>query len=73
MDLGFRFQCQAETRRSVSFLGISVTLTLVVQYSELLNSKLGSSLTVTITSFTMGTSSVNPIVEGNKITIKEKD
>lgn len=51
MDQGFRFLCQAETKRLVSLLGISVALILVVQYSELPNSKLLSSLTATIASF----------------------
>ncbi|KAK7351490.1 hypothetical protein VNO77_10993 [Canavalia gladiata] len=65
MDRGFRFLCQAETRRLVSFLGITVALVLLVQYSELPNSKFLSSITATISSFTMDASSVNSKVEGN--------
>lgn len=55
MDLGFRFLCQAETGRLISLLGITVVLVLVVQYSELPNTKFLSSLTAKITSFTMDT------------------
>ncbi|XP_027355915.1 probable glycosyltransferase At5g03795 [Abrus precatorius] len=65
MDPGFRFLCQAETRRLISILGITVAIVLVVQYSELPNSKFLSSLTATITSFTMDTSLANSKVERN--------
>lgn len=65
MDRGLRFLCQAETRRLVSFLGITVALVLVVQYSELPYSKLLSSLTTKITSFSMDPSLVNSKLEGD--------
>ncbi|XP_004501160.1 probable glycosyltransferase At3g07620 [Cicer arietinum] len=65
MDLGFRYLSKAETRRLISFLGISIALILVLQYSELPNSKFLSSLTAKITSFTMDTSLANPNVESN--------
>lgn len=50
MDRGFRFLCQADTTRLVSFVGITVAIVLMVRYSELPNSKLLSSLTSRITS-----------------------
>ncbi|XP_057434753.1 probable glycosyltransferase At5g03795 isoform X2 [Lotus japonicus] len=73
MDRGFRFLCQAETKRLISFLGIAVALVLVVQYSELPNSKLLSSLTAKITSFTMDISSVNSRMEGNDMHLNDSN
>lgn len=67
MDRGFRFLCQAETTRLVSFVGITVAIVLMVQFSELPNSKLLSSLTTKITSFTIDTSSAYSKVEGNNM------
>ncbi|KAE9587050.1 putative xylogalacturonan beta-1,3-xylosyltransferase [Lupinus albus] len=68
MDRAFRFLCQAETKRLVSFLGITLAIVLVVQYSELPYTQLLSSLTTKITSFSMDPSLVNSEVEGNNIT-----
>ncbi|KAK7410381.1 hypothetical protein VNO78_01117 [Psophocarpus tetragonolobus] len=67
MDRGFRFLCQAETTRLVLFLGITVAIILMVQYSELPSSKFVSSVTSKITSFSMDTSSINSKVEGNNM------
>ncbi|KAL3023706.1 hypothetical protein AAZX31_04G081200 [Glycine max] len=68
MDRGFRFLCQAETTRLVSFVGITVAIVFMVQYSELPSSKFLSSVTTKFTSFTMDTSSsVNSKVEGNNL------
>ncbi|CAI8599846.1 unnamed protein product [Vicia faba] len=64
MDLGlFRFLCQAETRRLVSLLGVTITILLVLQFSELPNSEFFSSLTAKIKSFTMDTPLVNSTIE----------
>ena len=68
MDMGFRFLCHAETRRLVSFLGVTVALVLVVQFSELPYSKLLSSLAGKITSFSMDASLANSEVEGSNNT-----
>ncbi|RDX61150.1 putative glycosyltransferase, partial [Mucuna pruriens] len=62
-----KFLCQAETKRLVSFVGITVVIVLMVQYSELPNSKFISSLTTKITTFTTDASSVNSKVEGNNM------
>ncbi|CAJ1973894.1 unnamed protein product [Sphenostylis stenocarpa] len=67
MDRGFRFLSKAETTRLVSFVGITVAIVLMVQYSELPTSKLLSSVTTKITSFRMETSSVNYKVDGNNM------
>lgn len=67
MDRGFRFLCQADTTRLVSFVGITVAIVLMVQYSELPNSKLLSSLTSRITSFTIDTYSAYSKVEGDNM------
>jgi hypothetical protein len=70
MDQGFfRFLCQAETRRLVSLLGITVALILVLQFSELPNSKFFSSLTARIKSFTIDSSLVNSTIEGNNVNV----
>ncbi|KAL5190225.1 putative glycosyltransferase [Glycine soja] len=59
---------QAETTRLVSFVGITVAIVFMVQYSELPSSKFLSSVTTKFTSFTMDTSSsVNSKVEGNNL------
>lgn len=64
MDLGFfRFLCQAETRRLVSLLGVTIALLFVLQFSELPNSEFFSSLTAKIKSFTMDTPLVNSTME----------
>ncbi|KAK7311773.1 hypothetical protein RJT34_10120 [Clitoria ternatea] len=73
MDRGFRFMCQAETKRLVSLVGIIVALVLVVQFTELPNSKFISSLTSTITSFTMDTSLVNSKVEDNNMLLNHSN
>ncbi|KAF7817125.1 putative glycosyltransferase [Senna tora] len=68
MDRGYRFLCQAETRRLLSFLGIAVALVLVVQYSELPYGKLLSSIIPSIgkiSSFQMETSTVRSEMEDN--------
>jgi hypothetical protein len=68
MDLGFfRFLCLAETRRLVSLLGIIVALILVLQFSELPNSKFFSSLTARIKSFTLDTPLVNSTIDDNNV------
>ncbi|ESW09212.1 hypothetical protein PHAVU_009G109400 [Phaseolus vulgaris] len=67
MDRGFRFLCKAETTRLVSFVGITVAIVLMFQYSELPSSKFLSTVTTKISSFRMDTSSANSKVEGNNM------
>lgn len=71
MDRGYRFLCQAETRRLLSLLGVIVALVLVVQYTELPYSKMLSSLIPSfgkISSSQMETSRVSSELEGNNNT-----
>lgn len=66
MDRVFRFLCQAETRRLLTLLGITVALVLVIQYSELPYSKMLSSLIPSIgkvSNFQMESSSINSEME----------
>ncbi|KAI5403267.1 hypothetical protein KIW84_050729 [Lathyrus oleraceus] len=70
MDLGiFRYLCQAETRRLVSLLGVTIALILVLQFYELPNSEFLSSLTAKIKSFTMDTPLVNSTMETHNVNV----